>query len=202
MTSLKNWYKGQRAQFAVEGIYSAADTHGPTNSVFTPSKVRLILERWVERGLLIRAQSLVLKSRLGYCQRFRPAGFHQPPVLFICLSWNQADFIFLSTRWRPKQKHKSSRDWSLWSLSGGRECLWKHTSRCHQDKDAGTLNGGCTWAGVVFTVCLNLTDKIKPWCFFFNFKGLEAHKYKNTLDCALKILRHEGLAAWVDLLQF
>ncbi|XP_037536195.1 tricarboxylate transport protein B, mitochondrial [Nematolebias whitei] len=27
-------------------------------------------------------------------------------------------------------------------------------------------------------------------------QGLEAHKYKNTLDCALKILRHEGLAAF------
>lgn len=26
-------------------------------------------------------------------------------------------------------------------------------------------------------------------------KGLEAHKYKSTLDCALKILRYEGLAA-------
>lgn len=26
-------------------------------------------------------------------------------------------------------------------------------------------------------------------------KGLEAHKYKSTLDCAMKILRYEGLAA-------
>uniref|UniRef100_A0A7N8YE77 Uncharacterized protein n=1 Tax=Mastacembelus armatus TaxID=205130 RepID=A0A7N8YE77_9TELE len=27
-------------------------------------------------------------------------------------------------------------------------------------------------------------------------QGLEAHKYKNTLDCAVKILRHEGLSAF------
>ncbi|XP_068560221.1 tricarboxylate transport protein B, mitochondrial [Cebidichthys violaceus] len=27
-------------------------------------------------------------------------------------------------------------------------------------------------------------------------QGLEAHKYKSTLDCALKILRHEGVAAF------
>uniref|UniRef100_A0A3B3UGT8 Solute carrier family 25 member 1 n=1 Tax=Poecilia latipinna TaxID=48699 RepID=A0A3B3UGT8_9TELE len=27
-------------------------------------------------------------------------------------------------------------------------------------------------------------------------QGLEAHKYKSTLDCALKILKHEGLAAF------
>ncbi|KAJ4942296.1 hypothetical protein JOQ06_012162 [Pogonophryne albipinna] len=27
-------------------------------------------------------------------------------------------------------------------------------------------------------------------------QGLEAHKYKSTLDCALKIMRHEGLAAF------
>lgn len=27
-------------------------------------------------------------------------------------------------------------------------------------------------------------------------QGLEAHKYKSTLDCAVKILRHEGLAAF------
>lgn len=26
-------------------------------------------------------------------------------------------------------------------------------------------------------------------------KGLEAHKYKSTLDCALKIMKYEGLAA-------
>ncbi|TNN21824.1 Tricarboxylate transport protein, mitochondrial [Liparis tanakae] len=26
-------------------------------------------------------------------------------------------------------------------------------------------------------------------------QGLEAHKYKSTMDCASKILRHEGVAA-------
>lgn len=31
--------------------------------------------------------------------------------------------------------------------------------------------------------------------FLFLVKGLEAHKYKSTLDCGVKILRHEGVAA-------
>jgi hypothetical protein len=29
-------------------------------------------------------------------------------------------------------------------------------------------------------------------------QSLEASKYKNTLDCALQIMRNEGPLAWVD----
>ena len=29
----------------------------------------------------------------------------------------------------------------------------------------------------------------------FFIKGLEAHKYKNTLDCVMRIIRYEGLKA-------
>ena len=31
--------------------------------------------------------------------------------------------------------------------------------------------------------------------FPFFWKGLEAHKYKNTLDCVMRIIRYEGLKA-------
>ena len=31
--------------------------------------------------------------------------------------------------------------------------------------------------------------------YLFFLKGLEASKYKNTLDCAMKVLKNEGPAA-------
>lgn len=47
--------------------------------------------------------------------------------------------------------------------------------------------------------------RLKPWqhnlhlMFFvcFTTQGLEAHKYKSTMDCAVKIMKHEGPAAYV-----
>ena len=33
------------------------------------------------------------------------------------------------------------------------------------------------------------------YIFPFFVKGLEAHKYKNTLDCVMRIIRNEGLKA-------
>lgn len=32
-------------------------------------------------------------------------------------------------------------------------------------------------------------------CVCFTTQGLEAHKYKSTMDCAVKIMKHEGPAA-------
>lgn len=60
----------------------------------------------------------------------------------------------------------------------------------------------CVFSLVCFAGALTWTQLVANcWqCLSFSFlKGLEAHKYKSTLDCAVKILRYEGLAAWVRL---
>uniref|UniRef100_A0A8C6Q312 Solute carrier family 25 member 1a n=1 Tax=Nothobranchius furzeri TaxID=105023 RepID=A0A8C6Q312_NOTFU len=36
----------------------------------------------------------------------------------------------------------------------------------------------------------------RPYTFFFISQGLDAHRYKNTLDCAFQILKHEGPQAF------
>ena len=43
------------------------------------------------------------------------------------------------------------------------------------------------------------TDKVKRAFLYLLLKGLEASKYKNTLDCAVQIWKHEGPKAYVFL---
>ena len=55
------------------------------------------------------------------------------------------------------------------------------------------------WLGTrVITV---QTYTIRHFCFLKSLlQGLDAHKYKNTLDCVMRIIKYEGLKAYVKII--
>ena len=47
----------------------------------------------------------------------------------------------------------------------------------------------------LFSICHPKSTLKVLKCFPVYSKGLDAHKYKNTLDCVMRIIKYEGIKA-------
>lgn len=96
--------------------------------------------------------------------------------------------LLVPQRRRPEERNAPHRHGNVWSHGGSRQRLWQHAAGCGEDKDAGgKRNLGC-WAVWDQHHWLVSQKELRD----FPVQGLEAHRYKNTVDCAFQILKHEG----------